>query len=84
MLVEVEDVGHPRVVMTLRRAEHTLKRQLCGTRTMDGNVAGAARTTRLLEEQSVRAARKGFAAARLMRAKAQQAASSAEARLRAP
>ena len=83
MIVLAQDVGHPRVVLTLKRAEHTLKRQLSGMRTMDTAVAGVARTTRLLEEQHALVARKGLAAARLARAEAQAAAASAEARLRA-
>ena len=83
MIVQAREVGHPRVVMTLQRAEHTLKRELSGTRAMGRNVADAARTARLLEEQGVQAARKGVAAARLIRAQAQRAASSVEARLRA-
>ena len=83
MIVLAQDVGHPRVLLTLKRAEHTLKRQLSGVRTMGTAVAGVARTTRLLEEQHVLAARKGLAAARLARAEAQAAAASAEARLRA-
>ena len=52
-------------------------------RTMDANVAAAARTARTIEEQSVRVARKGFAVAKMMRVEAERAASSAEARLRA-
>ena len=70
------------MVMTLQRAEHTLKRQLCGMRNVDSGAADAARAARLLEEQSVQAARKGLAAARLIREEARRAASSAEARLR--
>ena len=69
--------------MILKRAVHTLKRQLCGMRTMDEKVAAAARTTRMIDEQSVVSVRKGFAAAKLLRIKAERAASSAEARLRA-
>ena len=59
-ILDAEDVGHPRVVMILKRAVRTLKRQLCGMRTMDEKVAGASRTTRLLDEQSVLSVRRGF------------------------
>ena len=83
MMSQAKELGHPRVVMTLQRAEHTMKRQLCGLRNVDSGATGAARTARLLEEESVQAARKGLAAARLIREEARRAASSAEARLRA-
>ena len=52
-------------------------------RTMDEKVAAAARTTRLIDEQSVLSVRRGFAAAMLLRIESERAASSAEARLRA-
>ena len=83
MMSQAKELGHPRVVMTLQRAEHTLKRQLLRLRNVDSGATGAARTARLLEEESVQAARKGLAAARLIREEARRAASSAEARLRA-
>jgi len=67
--------------MTLKRAEHTLKRLLRGT--MDEKVAAAARTTRMIDEQSVQAVPKGFAAAKMLSIEAERAALSAEARLRA-
>jgi hypothetical protein len=35
MIMDAEDVGHPRVLMTLKRADHTLKRQLRGMRAME-------------------------------------------------
>ena len=48
MLFQAQELGHPRVVMTLQRAEHTMKRQLCGLRNVDSGATGAARTARLL------------------------------------